>query len=386
MSETESDTPNKTSESKGEIAVRPSNPGWSATIPWLAAIAAIVYATGFLIEFTFLSSFGIRDAATDLFKAQYIYIGTLCLGFPTAVGIVFVRYFRLRKPDEAERKGTSSFFLAMSLYLAFYLLVAFSPRRLFEEHQWGIFILFCVNMTGVLLTHDAEAAIKEREGWKKLSDMLGFADTFWLVLRRGLLFASLALIVFIFWSVWTPLWTMVHEGAWLYVALVSNVIFILWRVSKAISRGQSRVISFCHVAVYGYLSVLVFAHRVYPFIPLSRGGGDYSEGGALSVFTFDSHFSDSIPEALVGSYHPSLSVSGTAQPNSQIPTIQSKPVVILSESTELYFVLLPDQPYDSSEVIKQLQKFRMIGPENKPKTVYAIKRDTVTAITNNQLD
>ncbi len=59
---------------------------------WFAIIAALIYATGFLIEFTFFESLGVRGAASDIFKARYIHIGILFLQFPASIVALTLSY------------------------------------------------------------------------------------------------------------------------------------------------------------------------------------------------------------------------------------------------------------------------------------------------------
>ena len=76
---------------KGLADTEPSAPHHDTlkALPYCLAITAgLFYATGFLVEFTFFNSIGIKDAGSDVFKAKYIYVGILALILPLTASVV----------------------------------------------------------------------------------------------------------------------------------------------------------------------------------------------------------------------------------------------------------------------------------------------------------
>jgi hypothetical protein len=62
---------------------------------WFLAVAALIYATGFLVVFTFFAALGIREAGTEFFKVKYVHVGILCLIIPVLVGMPTYSFFYL---------------------------------------------------------------------------------------------------------------------------------------------------------------------------------------------------------------------------------------------------------------------------------------------------
>lgn len=62
---------------------------------WFAVGAALIYAAGFLVEFTFLNFMGVRNTGSEIFKAKYIYVGLLCILFPICITLIVVSGWRM---------------------------------------------------------------------------------------------------------------------------------------------------------------------------------------------------------------------------------------------------------------------------------------------------
>src|SRR2546423_7338796 len=76
------------------------------------ALVGILYATGFLVAFTFLQRFGVREAGTEFLKLKYIYIGLLYFLFPLTVMVPFFALWGLwiqTKQDWAQKALSSSY-------------------------------------------------------------------------------------------------------------------------------------------------------------------------------------------------------------------------------------------------------------------------------------
>jgi hypothetical protein len=69
---------------------------WLTDVPeWFLAVAAFVYATGFLVVFTYFESFGVREAGGDFFRVKYVHVGILCLLFMGIIAVPSYTYAAL---------------------------------------------------------------------------------------------------------------------------------------------------------------------------------------------------------------------------------------------------------------------------------------------------
>jgi hypothetical protein len=355
-------------------------PNWLRFLPyWFAAIAGFIYATGFLIEFTFLNSLGVSEAGTDVFKAKYIYVGLLCLQLPISAGALILGFARMKrhaasthtKADDKRLAAYKPSLISMLVLVStFYLLIAFSRsgQGAFHDYQLAVGSLFAVVILGLVAARGAEDKLdqlrKDRK-WNSALKKLGLTDRVWTRIRWLLAFVALALMIYIFWFLVPLLVEMFIAGGYFYIALIALIGVLFWRVDvqrKAYEEwGLYPTIIIMCICVCGalvYLSTLAFAVRIYPFIPVSRGGGDYTTE-LPSVLTFDPDFTPAIPTALV---------------DSKAHSFQSMPVMILHDSTDILFVT------QVSEENGPVQ-WRRTGRENKPQVIYAIRRAAVITST-----
>lgn len=353
------------------------SPNWLRSLPyWFAAIAGLVYATGFLIEFTFLNSLGVNDAGTDVFKAKYIYVGLLCLQLPVSTGALVLGFLRMKRQaaltrgkadDKQVAAYTPSLIMMVVLVATFYLLIAFSRAGIgaFHDYQLAVGSLFAVVIVGLIATRGLQDWLarlcKSDAKWKSAIDKIGLDDRVWNRIRWLLAVASLGQMIYIFWYLFPLLFNMFVEGGYFYITLMALVGVILWRVDCQREMYRSRglyttilVMCMCICGVLMYLSTLAFAVRVYPFIPVTRGGGDYTTE-LPSVLSFDPDFGSAIPADLVDWS------SGSPR---------SMPVMILHDSTELLFVTRVSEKNGP-------EQWRRTGRDNKPDVIYSIKRSAV---------
>src|SRR5674476_1469603 len=78
----------------------------SLTPQWFALLIAMTYASGFLLVFTFLDRFGIREGGEEFLKAKYIHAGILFLLFPVSILIPSALFISLTVA-EVKKKHSS---------------------------------------------------------------------------------------------------------------------------------------------------------------------------------------------------------------------------------------------------------------------------------------
>jgi hypothetical protein len=225
---------------------------------WVALSAGIVYATGFLIQFTYLNSIGIKESVTEPFKAKYIYLGLLCWQFPLCVALLLVgcglaksRAQREheavtsagihRTPEEEKKHKTedsdtrvywASMLIFVILLFIFYLFMLFSPPGFFFARQRWV-VGFCI------FVYIALNALRRTENWieavvtseptlkKTLGHLIPNSDhlTVGKMIRVALFVVALGLMVFTFdpfdpKKFWAKLFEMfLNEGYWYFVFL-----------------------------------------------------------------------------------------------------------------------------------------------------------------------
>ena len=101
------------------------------------AVGAVIYASGFLIVFTFLERLGIRDFG-NLFKAKYIHVGILywlipVLGLPIYAYDTAAERYQLRnrytQTPEVPTFTKTSTFVCLQFLTLLYAVVLFGTAR-----------------------------------------------------------------------------------------------------------------------------------------------------------------------------------------------------------------------------------------------------------------
>jgi hypothetical protein len=130
-------------------------------------VAGLIYATGFLTVFTFLSRFGVTEEGSEVFKAKYIYVGILYLLFSGITGMPVFSLLLMRAKNQAEQvPGPTSptptnldqtspatqreqrtvnlppIIITANLLLVFYIYVVFAPPGFLEAREFVIPVLF----------------------------------------------------------------------------------------------------------------------------------------------------------------------------------------------------------------------------------------------------
>src|SRR6185369_7036874 len=242
---------NKPSTKKAKPApnLLPQQTDWRVVPYWFAALAGLIYAAGFLVDFTFLSVLGIRETMAEAFKAKYVYVGLLCLQFPVSVAVVILGFARIMRSMKLDRiEGTKvgrflpSMLLIMNLLFVFYLLIGFARSKMgtFYEHEGVFSLIFALTVIGLILARNLEdwIADKRKESRsQRIRWLLSiFGVWFWNAVRWLLFVLSSALTIIAFWHLWPMLWEMLWQGGYLYFGMIGLIITVLYRVDVNMSR------------------------------------------------------------------------------------------------------------------------------------------------------
>ena len=282
---------------------------------WFAMVVALIYASGFLCIYTYLDHFGIRGTGGDFFRARFVYVGILFLLFPVSVIVPLVVALSLRriytkirvqprgKPPHAQRgpsRGTptaplqaikapsvhiTSYLLFLNMGWVFYVCLLFTPREFLTSggKQLVVPLIFVTSILGPAFIQ-----------W--------FVDHFIVAHRSDSFSRFLSWTTFIvivapldYWTfkgyfheLWLILWGsggVAPAGAITYFVLTALVPFSFWRANLRCKettnrrgRIETRIAAACLSLMFYFLSIQSFAVRVLPYIPVAKGGGDYSEG------------------------------------------------------------------------------------------------------------
>ncbi len=169
--------------------------------------------------------------------------------------------------------------LTMDLLVVFYLFVVHVPPGHFLEKQLPLTLLFVTTTIGVLGAN----TLQEKKGRPRLA-----------LFGKRLKVALIApAVLFSLWSLRGVGLRAVFEEAGLafffFAGFMSMTALSIYRVQRRVgTESHSATVGVALIAcsfgaVSYFLGVLAFSVGLYPFIPVARGGGDYSETGFVPL-------------------------------------------------------------------------------------------------------
>lgn len=273
---------------------------------WFAILIALAYATGFLCIFTFLDRFGIHENREDFLKVRYIHVGILFLLFPITILAPFALTLSLKRIEIKENKNengvantetdktkkrfrvpVSGIVLFLNMLCTFYLFVLFTPRD-FAFSKAPIFpLIFISSLAGPYLID----LLVEKIIVAHLSEIITIVLRWFLV--------AIVVIVMDFFSfqgfglkLWAIFWGQhwYPDGGIYYLIFMILIPITLWLTNeraKAAPNKRSRQEMFLSaisvIIMFYFLGILAFAYRVYPLIPVAKGGGNYVESPRVVI-------------------------------------------------------------------------------------------------------
>ncbi len=348
---------------------------------WFALIAGIIYAVGFLIQFTFLSSYGIKESVTEVFKAKYIYVGLLCLQFPISAGLMFFASVRKKLrvssglPDHSEGKTRvyfSSTFLMVLLLFTFYLMAVISEPGFFHVKQSIITWFFVFVILALAIIRPLEEKIElfrtRIPGLPNWFGKFGHKENWtWGRIFRCLLafLVAPAFMAWIFWSseFWSRVGEMFFGGGYWYFVFASIAGLNIWFIDllKKEFYEHHLKVEFWTLMLpvpftFLYFAVLSFALHVYPYIPAERGGGDFTKEKAM-LLTFGD--TNAIPAGVLNK------------------GFESRKAVILDETANMIYFAIPANGVAEIREWRQNIPATTNNPDSRPHTIFAVKREVV---------
>jgi hypothetical protein len=239
---------------------------------WIVLATGICYATGFLVVYTFQGHFASRDHGTDLLRLKYIYVGILCWLFPAGfflpLGGLHELHRTLKKqvPDHYRKKFEIliSIFFVLFVPVVVYFMVEFArPEKTLPP--WWIALSMGAAFPGFWI-FDTIRSERLRKFLRYSTALIVSLSFFWI----GRYFILFVLdIVF-------------RKNGYLYIVFVISAISVFPRNrtwTKKLPPDVSRhawIMAICLSILLMYLAALAYAAWVYPYVPATRGGGDFT--------------------------------------------------------------------------------------------------------------
>jgi hypothetical protein len=346
----------------------------------VVVLVGFAYATGFLIVFTFLERFGVKEAGADFFKIKYVHVGLLALFFPVGIAAPMTVIFSLWRASRAQSRAAreihndetpvpiisvhlSNAILMTNMMVAFYVLVLFAEPSFFQSREFLLPSVFFLTIGGLVfinvflkkkLAHHwakwilvVAALLMQAWWWSGLSRKVGLI--FWVA--PSAIHHNRPYWIFRKWHGLSQLkdWFDLNhpvvtdfgrycrdhlpKGGIYYVLLIS-LCFILARRTQIFAmqrvkfeRVKTYVAGAVLIATAYFLSVLAFAYRVYPYIPAAKGGGDYTHSNRV-ILALEQDDLWNLPEGLF------------ADPSYRTTTSES--LVLIEQTPDVLYVARDD--------------------------------------------
>jgi len=275
--------------------------------------SALIYASGFIVVYTFLERWGIRETGDQLLRVKYFHVGFLCLLFPLlwvipmfAIGSMLRARRKTNKFNWKQPSAWLTPLLSLTLSTPLCFLPIFAHADYIRHHGWETASLVLFALIGLIFAADPIQQFTAQQSLLVLSDPDPKPSRKVSIAR--LIIAILALVPaeYLFWKLGTDLYPELREtfrtsitapAAWLYLLFNGLIAFYYWRGRKRLQQisgepptpeTQSeirsvRVVTACRIAGFYFLGVLSFSYGWYPFIPAARGGGSLLEAPTATI-------------------------------------------------------------------------------------------------------
>jgi len=291
----------------------------------------MAYASGFLVRGIFFDRFGIQSTGEDFFRAQYIHIGILFLLFPVCIALPIILYAsrwhdfnKRRKQEPSTLRGHktfrwSSMLTIINLSSIIYIYILFLPTDAVRAREIYFLLLILLTYSLPRLTNEIDEFRWKLEegkpsGWlillsKHCPNLLtrfirifqpGGLKITSHVIRWGLCLPAIAALdVALFWGYWKKFYKLIPTngpdsfGVIYYVIFIMLIAYTQWRSNEYLKklgnritvreRNERRIIAASISTLFYFCAIIAFAVRVYPLIPVSKGGGNYEECRAVSL-------------------------------------------------------------------------------------------------------
>lgn len=256
---------------------------------WLVPLIGFIYACGFLIVYTYFKGFGITDL--NFIQAEYIHVGSFFLiaCIALVLPLTWVKYLPASKSKYPHVTTQTILAASLMLYVIFGVLL-FAPPGFYHNFAIVMFLNFLLP-AGMLFTG---LFADWRDGWT-VEDPSKTRDPALqkLILKLQWILLSLQFVVAgITYAALSNFWEMWHSEP-ICISFVGLMLLIFLYGSRLISR-LSRVTdkrqkldliisNGCIIGLLAFFAIWSFSKSIYPFIPASKGGGDFVNSSPIHI-------------------------------------------------------------------------------------------------------
>jgi hypothetical protein len=321
---------------------------------WFVALFALVYLSGYLIDYYYSTALGISENGGDLLKLKYVQVGlnfivlVLIFAGPSLFDVfrLLGLFIHFSQTKAEVRSRSVRFFVSLftvvyttSIYSAF----LFTPWHYFENNATRIhavlLLIFAVQIIYIATIGLVERLEKKRgnkrrreanrkgkvrtEDWSAAKIVIALNSFDWV--RIGLCCVLIAFTVYVDSYVFGGLRATLYECFYEKRGYVFFILCVLFGVLlyRAIGRIKAPPIPFVQyllvmagsLLVIFYLALISYAYFIFPYIPSVKGGADFTNAALVSV-TFKN----------------TVGVSGPVQ-------IQNNVIYVYSSATSAYFAI-----------------------------------------------
>jgi hypothetical protein len=345
------------------------------------AVAAIIYATGFLIDYTHSQRLGIGDGLGDLFRGKHMLVGALYWLLVVLIGIpsiAFVKiWLRNRQVNVSKSDGNkeplimtwAGLLTSLQLLGLLYVVTLVAPPGFVSRQAFWVGLNFGFSVLGLgriyfLLRSLRSPATYEKKGvlWRLACSLSAYNWRFrravsynpagsWKTVRIMVLILTLVIdwrcleaerlmpvILALLWK------AKILIGIFIFMG---HVAFQYWdRITRAIDPGDKRALWFicgAKLTLSFIFSVIGFAYSVYPFIPAERGGGNYTHASDVRLWIKSD--AGETPETLIEQHKGNVSIT--------------RPLKLIEQTSVWVYVApgpVPDIPADWKPEIVAVRK------------------------------
>ena len=229
---------------------------------WFIAMFALIYVSGYLIDFFYYASLGITDSGSEPLKLHYIQIGLVfLLGYVTLVALLVFTVFGASRmystiwADSRPASNTLTSILSIIYSLTIYIAAIFTPPQYFQinsNHFYEVLILIGVVTAAylaiVIIIDPIHKSIE-----LLITRVRTTANKKAIMVRRiHFIFESIRSCIvagIIVWTIWFDYWIFrdllddlqdmfVHAG-WTYTAFIVIFAILLFRIIKRFEEVHS---------------------------------------------------------------------------------------------------------------------------------------------------
>ena len=230
---------------------------------------------------------GAREVTTEFFRAKFLHVGLLCLALPTIIIGALYGLAELKIPGNlppGRKIYGSSIILTFNLLLAFYTFLMFAPPGFAKNVPYLVWYIFGVTILGLIGIDILAKLIKEEH-------LPNFNRV-----TRWILCAVVVLVLdyYCFRNMADRLREILWPRGINYLLFVMSIALLVYRIRlRIVEYGERRgrvavwTMGWCVLGLLYFLTILTFAYAIYPNIPASRGGGDFTDAPNVVLYYRD---------------------------------------------------------------------------------------------------